>query len=183
MCLGYIWAFPIIAIASHQARKEMEKAQKTAPTTKQKGLDVVASKEVVVGLVLTPLFYLIYVVIGTIITELALMNGCCGGFGDHLRWIIPVALIVGIPLIVPISLVAGDRFWDARQAIVPIFLSFCNKNSMEELRATRTALQEKVRQLVAENVHELEFGERIIDFGNQDSVMNIFSESMQVDNM
>jgi hypothetical protein len=165
--LAWIWAFPIVILSIYKGKQEMRKAKRAAPTTKDRGLDVVASKKVVVGAALTPVFYLAYVILAAVLPAI-LVHSSPDCVGMHIKWIVPVGVAVCLPVLIPMTLVAGDRFFESWVALSSLFVLISNRSAAKKLSETRAELQKKIREMVTRFLPELGFGSRVLEFKEAD---------------
>jgi len=169
----------IVFIANLKANQEMKTAKAGAPTTKDKGLDVVASKKVVVGCVLIPIFYLLYLGIGTLINELAL-TGHHSPTADAFHWITPILIAIGIPIYLQVGLLAGDKLRESNRAVRRLFVNLWKSHVATELKKEREALHERLVQVVNKYIQGLNFPDRVLTFQDEDnsSYVESFADAM-----
>eukprot|EP00300_Choanocystis_sp_HF-7_P034577 c47421_g1_i1.p1 GENE.c47421_g1_i1~~c47421_g1_i1.p1 ORF type:complete len:605 (+),score=132.87 c47421_g1_i1:42-1856(+) len=157
--VAILWTLPMITISRIKSTQEMIKAKQAAPTTKDKGLDVVASKKVVVGLVTAPIFLILY-------TLLALVLCLCLSHNQYIRALVPLAVLFGLPLLLQMGLVAGNVALTSRQSMRSLSAALCARPVVEQLRAEREELVHDIRAAVAKYHPDLEqdLGPRVLEF-------------------
>eukprot|EP00301_Raphidiophrys_heterophryoidea_P027894 c9878_g1_i1.p1 GENE.c9878_g1_i1~~c9878_g1_i1.p1 ORF type:complete len:392 (+),score=104.90 c9878_g1_i1:733-1908(+) len=173
--IASVFITPLVVIANHKAADEMRRAKQTAPATKHRGFDVVASKKLVVGVSTMPWLLAVYVVVGVVVTEVILATRHSTAQVKLLRWLIPLVVCVGIPALLHVGLKASDYLWRSVAALRPVFLAVCNWRLGASLRAKRDELQRKVREKVEQFLPELEFGSRVLDSSVDPSTMTFDS--------
>jgi len=144
---GLVLFAPVFIITRRISHKRTAEAL-AASSLKIKGHDVMATWKILIALVLTPMFYTFYSILGIILHKRHLTSGLIpistsSGTIVALSWLI-------LPSITYASLLLGDEGMDILKSLHPLLLSLDPRSSrvIGALRANRHNLVLKVREIV-----------------------------------
>ncbi|KAF4618731.1 hypothetical protein D9613_010163 [Agrocybe pediades] len=139
---GTVLSSPILVIAKIISRKKAKEAL-AASTVKIAGRDVLATWKVLIALGLTPVLFLFYSIVATVMVTRA---------NAPFKWkvLTPFATLVGLPIMNYASLKFGEAGMDVVKSLPPLIVALIpgQNRSLEKLRAMRANLAERVADLV-----------------------------------
>lgn len=138
---GAVLFSPVFTISKFISLRKARSAL-AASTVKIKAHDVVATWKILVSLVIAPILYSFYAVLGTWYCK---RNNYMGYLGTLTLWI--AWYLLGV-LVTYSALITGEQGVDLFKSIRPSYLSIFSNSSIVELKQMRKELSEEITELV-----------------------------------
>ena len=144
---GMILMMPVMKLSTMNAVKEQAKAL-AGSKVKVGAYDVVASEMVKWAMTYAPLFWILYTIVGGVLANVLILESHSAGW-QTLEWIVPIALLLGMPVFCFYSIRLSDvAFFSYKKATI-VARRFRPKG--KKMMTRREEMQLKVREFVKAN--------------------------------
>lgn len=143
---GIIMFSPIFILANRISKEKARKALAKS-SVKIKANDVIATWKILMGMVFTPLLYIVWSSLITIVVSKKGYNN-----NKILTFVISYILCATVTYS---ALIVGDRGMDTLKSLRPLYLSLTSPQGLKQLKKTRESLKERIIEIVTKFGSEL----------------------------